>query len=64
VVNPKANQERNAIVAEMNAIIRELESVSSELSGQRGIGAERCRNSLHGVANKYRKLKGKLDGMP
>lgn len=59
-MNPRAQAERNHILAEIDTIVRELYSVASEVETQRGIGTEHCGVSLRSVAQKYQRLRNKL----
>ena len=59
-----ARSEVNSIISELNSIINELNSISTAMKTEfKGIGSEKCAESINSVTANCKKAKSKLSNM-
>lgn len=63
-MDAKSANELYLIKQELNSIIRELEDIESGVRNNfKGIGNDKCANSINTVLNNYKKVKRSLDNI-
>lgn len=56
-MDPQVKQKINHIIGELNSIARELDDLSNGIAREfKGIGADKCAQSLQSAAQKYRSV--------